>query len=54
LLGAFALVEVIAGKVVASLGEAGIARVGELETTLEAVHGPVAAASGDGKAGGGR
>jgi DNA-binding MurR/RpiR family transcriptional regulator len=50
LLGAFALVEVIAGKVVASLGEAGIARVGELETTLEAVHGPVPPAAGDGKA----
>lgn len=52
LLGAFALVEVIAGKVVAAIGEKGIARVGELETSLEVVHGPAAAAAGDGKTGG--
>ena len=51
LLGAFAIAEVIAGKVVAALGESGIARVGELETTLEAVHGPVVAA-GDGEGAG--
>jgi hypothetical protein len=36
---------------VAALGDAGLARVGELEATLETVRGPVAAA-GDGKAGG--
>jgi DNA-binding MurR/RpiR family transcriptional regulator len=53
LLGAFALVEVIAAKVVAALGDAGLARVGELEATLETVRGPVAAAAA-GKDGGAR
>lgn len=39
LLGAFALVEVIAAKVVAALGDAGRARVGELEVLHDVMRG---------------
>jgi DNA-binding MurR/RpiR family transcriptional regulator len=39
LLGAFALVELIAAKVVVSLGEAGRSRVGELEETHDVIRG---------------
>jgi hypothetical protein len=41
LLGAFALVEVIAAKVVAELGDAGRRRVGELETAHDVMRGNV-------------
>lgn len=50
LLGAFALTELIAAKVVAALGDEGRSRVAELETVHERMHGPmstVAAADGD-------
>ena len=42
LLGAFALTEVIAAKVVVALGERGRARVAELETVVEGLHDPLA------------
>ena len=46
LLGAFALAEVIAAKVVASLGDTGRARVGELEATEVAMHGGMSGLEG--------
>jgi DNA-binding MurR/RpiR family transcriptional regulator len=42
LLGAFALTEVIAAKVVVALGERGRTRVAELETVVEGLHDPLA------------
>ena len=42
LLGAFALTEVIAAKVVVALGDRGRARVAELETVVEGLHDPLA------------
>jgi DNA-binding MurR/RpiR family transcriptional regulator len=42
LLGAFALTEVIAAKVVVALGDRGRSRVAELETVVEGLHDPLA------------
>ena len=42
LLGAFALTEVIAAKVVVALGDRGRTRVAELETVVEGLHDPLA------------
>ena len=42
LLGAFALTEVIAAKVVVALGDRGRRRVAELETVVEGLHDPLA------------
>ncbi len=46
LLGAYALTEVIAAKVVVALGEEGQARVARLETTHERMQDPAPAAPG--------
>lgn len=46
LLGAFALTELIAAKVVVALGDEGRARVAELETVHERMHEPVIAVAG--------
>jgi DNA-binding MurR/RpiR family transcriptional regulator len=49
LIGAFALTELIAAKVVVALGEEGLVRVGDLESLHEQIGGPlsdVAEASG--------
>jgi DNA-binding MurR/RpiR family transcriptional regulator len=54
LLGAFALTELIAAKVVAALGDVGRSRVGELEATYELMRDPTGVPGTDGKGGGAR
>lgn len=51
LLGAFALTELIAAKVVVALGDEGRSRVAELETVHEHMHGPALAVADAGEGG---